>query len=153
MEAHKAFVNSREYGPFSTRFSKFLSGPAALHHANLSPHPPAPATSSTRSPVTECLTLYHPTTVDTSSFDEKWSSFRSTLEQHAEGFKASSAGWIVEELEYEGEKTKGFAIFTGWESVDAHMKYRDTEHFKESIGPLREGLKGVKMHHVTFLEK
>lgn len=94
-----------------------------------------------------------PTSASTSAFDDRWSSFRSTLEKHAEGYRSSSAGWIVEELEYEGEKAKAFAIFVGWDSVDAHMKYRDTQAFKESIQSLREGLKGVKAYHAVLQEK
>ena len=91
--------------------------------------------------------------MDTAAFEERWSSFRSALEQHAEGYKASSAGWVVEELEYEGKKSKPFTIFIGWESVDAHMKYRETEHFKQTIGFMREGLKGIKAHHAVLQER
>jgi len=146
-------MSSREYGPFMEHFGKLLDGPASIYHANLSPHPPAPATASSRSPVTECLTLYHPTNADTSAFEEKWSASRSSLEQHAEGYRASSAGWVVEELEYEHEVCKAFAIFIGWDSVDAHMKFRDTDHFKKSIVPLREGLKGITACHATMQER
>lgn len=146
-------MDSHEYGPFKEDFLKLLDGPATIYHANLSPHPPAPATASPRSPVTECLTLYHPTDVDTAAFEKRWSACRSMFEQHAEGYKASSTGWIVEELEYENEKCKAFAIFIGWESVEAHVKFRDTDHFKKSIVPLREGLKGITPCHATMVER
>lgn len=153
VEAHKNFQNSRVYAPFEAHLSKILDGPGALHHANLSPHPPAAATSSSRSPVTECLTLYHPTNPSVSAFEEKWQNFHSTAEKYAEGYRSSSAGWIAEELEYKGEKAAGFAIFIGWDSVDAHINYRETAHFKETIAPIREGLKGIEAHHVTLQEK
>lgn len=153
VEAHKNFQKSPVHAPFETHLGKILEGPATLHYANLSPHPPAPATSSNFSPVTECLTLYHPTNPSVSAFEEKWHNFRSTLEKYAEGYRSSSAGWITEELEYQGEKAAGFAIFIGWDSVDAHMKYRETQHFKETIIPLREGLKGIEAYHATLLEK
>ena len=144
---------SPEYGPFGKHFGKVLDGPPQLHHANLDPHPPASAVSSTRSPVTECLTIYFPSSFDSSSFDSHWPTFKKTLEEKAEGFRSASAGWIVEELEYEGEKCKAWAGFLGWDSVDAHMKYRDTEAFKGSIGGMREGSKAIKSYHAVFEEK
>jgi len=146
-------MSSREYGPFLEHFGKLLDGSASIHHANLSPHPPTPATSTSRSPVTECLTLYHPTNADTASFEEKWAACRANLEQHVEGYRASSGGWVVEEVEYEQEKCKAFAIFIGWESVDAHMKYKETDHFKKHIAPLREGLKGITACHAIMQER
>lgn len=153
VDFHKKFRGSREYGPFEENFGKLLDGPANIYHANLSPHPPAPATASSRSPVTECLTLYHPIDADTAAFDERWSACRSMFEQHAEGYKASSTGWVIEELEYENEKCKAFAIFLGWESVEAHIKFRDTDHFKKWIVPLGEGLKGITACHATMVER
>jgi len=46
-----------------------------------------------------------------------------------------------------------FAIFVGWESIDAHMKFRETDRFKKSIAPMREGLKGMTACHVTMQER
>ncbi|KAG7006239.1 hypothetical protein G7Y79_00015g038290 [Physcia stellaris] len=153
IDAHKAFISSPQYTPFSTKFGKILGSPPQLHHAHLDPHPPAPATSSTRAPVTECLTLYFPTTFDTTSFDSHWPIFKKALEEKAEGFRAASAGWMVEELELDGEKCKAWAGFLGWDSVEAHMKYRETEAFKGTIGGLREGTKAIKAYHAVFEEK
>lgn len=153
VEAHKAFMASREYGPFSTKFGNILESPPQLHHANLDPHPPAPAVSSLRSPVTECLTLYFPTSFDRSGFNSTWPIFKKTLEEKADGFRAVSAGWVVEELELEGGKYQAWAGFLGWDSVDAHMKYRETEAFKGTIGGLRQGTKAIKAYHAIFEEK
>ena len=87
------------------------------------------------------------------AFEEKWTTFRTPIEEHAEGYKSSSAGSIVEELEHEGEKLKAFAVFIGWDSVSAHMKYRETQAFKDSIAAFRDGLKSIKMYHVTLQER
>ena len=146
-------MGSPEYGPFSNKFGKILEGPPQLHHANLDPHPPGPALSSLRSPVTECITLYFPTSFDRSGFNSSWSIFKKTLEEKADGFRAVSTGWVIEELELEGEKYQAWAGFLGWDSVDAHMKYRETEAFKETIGGLREGTKAIKIYHASFEEK
>ena len=144
---------SPEYGPFSTKFGKILESPPQLHHANLDPHPPAPAVSSLRSPVTECLTLYFPTSFDRSGFNSNWPIFKKALEEKADGFRAVSSGWVVEELELEGGKYQAWAGFLGWDSVDAHMKYRETEAFKGTIGGLRQGTKAIKAYHAIFEEK
>ncbi|KAK8102287.1 hypothetical protein PG984_015433 [Apiospora sp. TS-2023a] len=60
-------------------------------------------------------------------------------------------GWAVEEREFKGEKARVLVVMIGWKSVEAHMQYRDTEAFRESIGMIRglEGLKGMSLYHVA----
>ena len=152
IEAHKAFQASPIYSSVVDLFGEILSGPAQIHHVSRTPHSPAPALSSTHSPVTECLKLYFPTDFDTSPFDSAWIIFHKALEEKAEGFKAASAGWVIEELDHEGEKCKAWAGFIGWDSIDAHMKYRETEAFKSTIGGLRSGTKTIKMNHAVLKE-
>lgn len=60
---------------------------------------------------------------------------------------------MVEELELEGEKCKAWAGFLGWASVEAHMRYRETEAFKGTIGRLREGTKAIKAYHAVLEER
>lgn len=152
VESHKKFMALPEYGPFLTQFGKVLGGPPQLHHANLDPHPPAPAISSFQSPVTECLTIYFPSSFDSSSFDSHWPTFKKTLEEKAKGFRSVSAGWVVEELEHEGMKCRAWAGCLGWDSVDAHMEYRNTEAFKESIRGLVGLFRALSTLFRMFLE-
>lgn len=84
------------------------------------------------------------------------------LEQFAEkGLKACpdiqaiSVGWGLEDDfpvrgGEEGEKGSMVSMLLGWPSIDAHMKFRDTDAFKESIPLIRglEGMKKVTMFHV-----
>ena len=107
------------------------------------------------SPVTECLTFYFPTSFETSSFDASWAVYKKTLEKGKEvkGFRAASAGWVVEEVEHKGERCKAWVGFLGWESMDASMEYRDTKDFQGTIGALREGSKAIEAYHVEFLGK
>ena len=51
----------------------------------------------------------------------------------------------------EGKDDNGQAVtlFLGWESKEAHIKFRDTKLFEENIGLLREKHGGVTM--VSFL--
>ena len=69
-----------------------------------------------------------------------------------DGFKGAAGGWIFEEREFGDEKKVGKAVVLAlaWESVDAHMKFRETDDFTTNIGGLREGTIGAEMHHVTF---
>lgn len=45
-------------------------------------------------------------------------------------------------------------LAVGWDSVDAHLKAKDTEKFVESIAPIREKMlaiiPGLEMKHVSF---
>jgi hypothetical protein len=96
--------------------------------------------SVVNAPVVEMLTLYFSTSVDQENFEKTWKSFAQVADENAKGYVGSTTGWIVEALEHEKVvgKARGFNAVIGWESVDAHMKYRDTEAFKGSIGSLRE---------------
>ena len=141
------------YTPFVNHLTSILDKPPSVHHAHLSPFPLASLTSTSISPVTECTTLYRPLNDDTSAFWERWVTFRKATEEYASGYKASSAGWIEEELEYEGEMYKGFEIYIGWESVETHMKWREHEKFKEVVKGLQIGLKTIKPHHVVLQER
>ncbi|KAI1641175.1 Alpha/Beta hydrolase protein [Biscogniauxia mediterranea] len=80
----------------------------------------------------------------------------------AEGFSGEAAwGWVVggaaegEEalLPYKGEGCAAFVLCLGWESVQAHMRFRDTEEFQRCIPLIRgiEGLKGSEMAHAANL--
>ncbi|KAI1491978.1 Alpha/Beta hydrolase protein [Biscogniauxia mediterranea] len=86
-------------------------------------------------------------------------------EKAVEGFSGEAAwGWVVGGGEREGEgkggllpfKGEGCAAFVlclGWESVQAHMRFRDTEEFQRCIPLIRgiEGLKGSEMAHSANL--
>lgn len=127
-----------------------LDGDPHLFHVHFDPHPPTAATSA---PVTELATFHFPSSLSASqqsAFVNAFHSFRETAEKNADGLKGITSGWAVEDLEYQGEKGKAFVAAFGWDTVDAHMAYRETDAFKESITNLREKARGVEMHHVTF---
>jgi hypothetical protein len=67
-----------------------------------------------------------------------------------------SAGWGVEKDfpvrgGEEGQKGTLFTALIGWPSIDAHMKFRETDVFKENVGLLRNlgGLVKLTMFHVS----
>lgn len=45
----------------------------------------------------------------------------------------------------EKAKGKGFVLLAGWESLEAHMEFRETERFKENVGFIRGNHGGVEM--------
>lgn len=74
------------------------------------------------------------------------------VEQSADGFKAGSGGWIIEELQHERVEgnAKAYAAVFQWESVEKHKMFRDTEDFKKAIGPVREASRAIGMHHAIL---
>lgn len=153
-EAHKTFTKTPVYKPFEKHLTTILDGTVIMRHANFDPHPPSAALSA-NSPVTEVLTAYFTSKDD--SFDEKAKKFVGILQEKAEGFKGASGGWVMEDVEHEkigeGKKGKAFVAVLGWESVDAHMRVRETDAFTENIHLLREGPVAMEVHHTTFNEK
>ena len=125
-----------------------------MYHANLNPHPPSAAVSSTSSPVTECLTCYF-SELDP-AYEEDFNKFIAAVKENAKGARAAG-GWLVEDVEHEkigsGKKGKAFVGFLGWESVEAHQKFRETKAFSENIHLIREGPVALEVHHTVFVEK
>ncbi len=157
VQAHKDLIASPTYGPFAKHLMTIIDGHISLSHANFDPHPPSAALSG--APVTERFTVYF--SADTpeakiKSFDENVSKFLKVLKENAEnGFKAVAVGWVVEELDHEGVEGKAKALtgVIGWDSVEAHLKFRETPAFKENAGLLSEGVKAAEIHHVKFHER
>lgn len=67
-----------------------------------------------------------------------------------QGVLIHPTGEIVEELEWKGKKGNAVKLLIGWTSKDEHMKFRDSQVFKDNIGLLREGNGGIEMFHVPF---
>lgn len=152
-DAHQAFTKSSVYGPFAKNLMTIVDGNIGMLHANFDPHPPTAALSAKNS-VTNVLTAYF--TSRDESYDGNLRKFVDVLEG-LEGFKAASRGWVIEDVEHEriGEARKGKAYVgvVGWESVEAHMKARETDAFKENVHLLGDGPVAMEVHHTTFNEK
>ena len=69
------------------------------------------------------------------------------------GDQARTGGGVIEDVEYEGKKGKGYVGLLGWESVEAHMSFRETQKFKDNIHLLREDTLGMEVHHTKFVER
>ena len=125
-----------------------VDGPFTMLHANLTPHP-ATAALGTASPVTEVLTAYFEK--EDNDFAAKATQLTKAISENADGFKGAAGGWVIEDVEYEGKKGKAYVAMIGWESVEAHMAFRETTAFKENIHLIREGPLGMELHHTEFV--
>ena len=67
---------------------------------------------------------------------------------------STAGGWIVEDLEHEkaGGKAKGYCVLIGWQSVEKHTEFRDTEAFK-GIEATAKYIKHGEQVHVKFVAK
>ena len=130
-----------------------MGGGPTLYHTHFYPHPPVNALSDINSPTTEILTYYFPTSyseADQKKFEDDFKKFVSTLEEHASAHTGSAGGWVEEEVDVPGssEKAKVYVAVLGWQSVEEHRAYQETQHFKDSIGGPRNA-KDKKMTTVV----
>jgi len=134
-----------------------MDGAPVLYHVGFKPHPATAALSDTNSPVTEVLTLYFESSVDTSKVESELKKFMSAVEESIKdnSLKGSAGGWSEEEVENEkaGGKAKVYVAVIGWDSVEAHNNAK--KGFESSMPILQglPGLKDVQMVHVKFTEQ
>ncbi|KAI9738796.1 MAG: hypothetical protein M1834_008303 [Cirrosporium novae-zelandiae] len=151
VDAHKRFMASPEYGPFGGEFGSIMGGPVHVHHRNMQPHPPIAPFSA---PVTELCTFFLAPDISPEAqkkYEAEMKSFAEVIEKHAKGCKGTSMGWVMEQMSHGNlGKTKAHTLAVGWESVEAHMAYRETKEFQDSIKPVRELVKGAEVHHVKL---
>jgi hypothetical protein len=130
-----------EYTPYVQRLYTILES-VHLHHVLPTPSPPSVFGIA---PVIEFTTFY-----------EAYPDFKESAGKfiHAcgspEGFVGFAYGETVEEVGRhaggeEGKKAKAVVLTIGWKSVDAHMKFRETETFKNNIGLMRGNHGGAEM--------
>lgn len=132
-----------------------MDGPPTVYHVHFAPHSPASLLSVTLSGVLEHLIFYFEPGLgeaERAKWEKVYTNFLHVIASYAEGFKGVAAGWIEEELQYEGNAATAFLAMLGWQSVEAHLAYRETKEFEESIGAIVEGCKERVVHHVKFQE-
>ncbi|PSK50446.1 hypothetical protein B9Z65_390 [Elsinoe australis] len=143
---HIAFTQSPVYAEMGKHLASILGGaPSYVHYHFTSQDELKTALSA---PVTETVTFYFPT--ETKAFEDNLTKFRGAVESEAIGAKGYAWGWGEEEVEHEKLEGKGKALklLIGWESVEAHMKFRETETFQKNIALFRDGPSAVEMVHV-----
>lgn len=132
-----------------------LTGSMSMYHVGFDPHPPTSALVGSTPQVTEFITAYFPkdySAEDRKTFHEGMREFGHVVSKTAEGYQASLGGFIEEEIidPKTSEPCLGYVALIGWESVQAHLNYRETQAFKDNIHYLRgaKDLKNVAVFHV-----
>jgi hypothetical protein len=128
--------------------------------------PPISATETlTKNPVTELCTLPYASTLsvlEAKQVTANLLSFRTALVEQLSP-TVGPCSWAMGQLDRPGKldhvnspsgKATVHFMAVGWDSVDAHVKAKQTDMFVESIAPLREKMlspiPGLEMKHVSF---
>lgn len=138
--SHQAFVNSETYLPFTTQLSEvfdFAASPPFIYHVNFTSQPSLAAARD--APVTEFATFNIPV----SASSEEKSGLEDAILGVAKfcdenGSTGVAVGWAIEEVEASEGKVSVLQAIIGWENVDAHMKARALEQFKDVVAPVRK---------------
>jgi len=155
LEAHQTFMASPAYGTFGAAVSKLLAGAPSLYHTTMPSN--SPFAGSAAAPATELLLLYFDLSYPQAEFDANWAKFAQLCSEKADGCHGCAGGWSIEEVTHkglgkEGEEGKGRLFFAaiGWDSVEAHMAFRETPAFNEIIPLVVGGPKAFEVNHVKF---
>jgi hypothetical protein len=148
-------IDDSAYLPSVIPIASVCSGSHTVFHARFQPHPPNILASA---PVTEVMTSYFPidySAEDQKQYDTGTRAFLGACQMIAGGPLSSSAGWVEEMLESEGgEMAKAYVALLGWESVEHHMAFRETQAFKELTGKMNrpKGLQKMGSVHIRVQE-
>ncbi|KAJ9611489.1 hypothetical protein H2200_004673 [Cladophialophora chaetospira] len=152
IDHHMQFTKWEGYKEFLDDAVDQCDTPPALFHVHFEPFPPTPAFSE----VTEFIRVYFPADYspeDQKAYHEGLKKFGSIVKRDWPETRGAASGWVAEELDdpKSGEKSKVYVVLIGWPSVESHMKYRETQSFKDNIHLLRgpKELKNVVMVHVA----
>ncbi|ETS85935.1 hypothetical protein PFICI_03960 [Pestalotiopsis fici W106-1] len=156
---HKAFMEKEYYGPFLEVVRHLVDGPLSIYHVPFHPHPPTVLDNLDgrgRSKVAEVVHAYFPLSITSVQQQEILADVQQFIDQiNPKGASGEHAhGFALEDVEFKGEKCRALVLVLGWDSVEAHHAYRQTEDFAKNIPLLRNlpGLKGMEMWHVMNRE-
>lgn len=120
-----------------------------MKHIIVNPSPPR----ALQAAVTEVMLAYFPSGISTSTKDANSARFQQFMEKGLNAcsdVQGVSYGWGVEtdfpvRDSKDGQEGTLLAALIGWPSIDAHMKFRETQAFKDNVHLLREMEEMVKL--------
>lgn len=154
------FRASPAYEELLDKLEPFATSAPQFHTVTFNELSLSPVSDSTRQlPIVENLYLHFP-------YDDSFTAeMREKATSNVERFLNESAddaitagatgetvmGWVVEAVDFNGEPSRVLAVLIGWESVEAHLKYRGSESYAKNIPIVRAtgGLKGVSVVHTA----
>lgn len=135
-------------------FEKVFESLTFQEHLDNESFPP----TALRSPVTEVAMFYFPSDISDDAktvASETMAKFKSQSLDQCADVQAANFGFGVENNfpvpgGEEGQKASALTILIGWPSVDAHMKFRETEAFQKGSALLKtlENVIKVQVVHV-----
>ncbi|KAF7887796.1 hypothetical protein EAF00_010090 [Botryotinia globosa] len=155
---HKAFMNSPAYPAFLENLQPIMGSVEIIHASKLDVAGAiAEENAGQKGGVMEVATFFDVEDV----FLEGVETFKTAIRKlHSEekiaGFLGViDSGEVIEKIAkkkeaMEEEKGRALILMLGWETKEAHMAFRETKEFADSIGFLRKGTSGADMFHVAF---
>lgn len=143
------------YLPVVIPIGSVCSGPHTVYHALFHPYPPSVLVEA---PVTEVMTIYFPADYsleDQKTYDSGMRKFFEACHAHTDDSLSTTGGWVKELQETEGgESLKAYVALFGWESVDHHLAFRESSHFKELMDTMGvpKDMKKIDVVHVKVTE-
>lgn len=135
-------------------FDKIFVRGLFTKHVDPAPFPP----SALKAPVTEVMLAFFPSDISAeakAAATDRLARFTERGLNNCPDVQAVNYGWGVESDfpvrgGQDGQTGCLLIALVGWPTIDAHMKFRDTDTFKESVGLLRglQGLLKLTMFHV-----
>lgn len=141
------------YPSFAQRFTSVAGGKPTLYHVDFQPDAGA-LEQAVAAPVTEVATFLFGDAGVPAEYEKGLVDFDAAITKAGiAGYKGAAYGFTQEEVEHvAGKKGKAAVLVIGWDTVDSHLQFRETEVFKEHIGSLRNGIVGADMVHVNFMK-
>ncbi|KAJ0375681.1 hypothetical protein COL26b_006188 [Colletotrichum chrysophilum] len=147
VEEHLAYRTTPGHDVVAKSMSSYLDWTDGyIKHIVTKPWPP---TILAEAPVTEVLTLFFPAELEEPAKEDlskQLEVFKVKALDTSSDSKGIAYGWSKEnDVPITGEDGKAgnlLVAFIGWPSVEAHLKFRETEAFRDNIGLLRE-MKGI----------
>lgn len=119
-----------------------------MHHTDFEPH--EQVQKAMTAPVTEIATFYF----DDEPPDGYVVQFQNFLKAASRETKArpiaSAVGVTHEEVEQDDVKGNAVVLMVGWESIEAHEAFRDSQTYHEYMPKLMQGVEKVHVHHVAL---
>lgn len=128
--------SSPAFGPFVGQILEWCSAIPTAVHAAMRPYPPSPEIFT--SPVTEVATL------SVKISQDEWLVLYEKFEgglTGVPGYKGHTGGWAV-------ETENDFVVAIGWESVEAHTAWANTDVGAMSINYLTSGGILDQLYHI-----
>lgn len=111
--------------------------------------PPSGLTPVLSAPVTEIVTYFF-SNAPPSNPGDGINKLLTAVREEGYGLLGWVYGTTYEEMEHEGTVGRAGMVALGWESVEEHVRARESKAFRERSGGFSSTAVGYEVHHVSF---